>query len=220
MALSEFVAIENAYRALQPLDPAARRRALQWLNDALGLPDLLPTSVAAPAVTEPLTPEVVAEVVEALVEVVEDEPVVVVVAAGDLDTEAVGSTAEPAAEAPVTEGSAEPVTEESVVAEPAQPAPARSRAGRRAAASAAAGRRGRKATKAAKPAKPAAADADSDRVYRRRPPAEDVLRAYEQVGTISGLAEFYGVPRHTVQGWARRMRRDGHVIGRGGADAS
>ncbi|MBT8225694.1 MAG: hypothetical protein HKP61_11160 [Dactylosporangium sp.] len=53
-----------------------------------------------------------------------------------------------------------------------------------------------------------------ERVYRRMPPAEDVLNAYAEIGTISGLAQHYGVPRHTVQGWARRLRTAGHVIGR------
>lgn len=55
----------------------------------------------------------------------------------------------------------------------------------------------------------------SGRAYRRMPPASDVLKAYQEVGTVSGLAEYYGVPRHTVQGWARRLRREGYTIGQG-----
>ena len=47
------------------------------------------------------------------------------------------------------------------------------------------------------------------------PDADEVMAAYAQVGTVSGLADFYGVPRHTVQGWARRLRREGHSIGQG-----
>jgi hypothetical protein len=35
MALSELTAIESAYQTLQHLDDAGRRRALQWLSDAL-----------------------------------------------------------------------------------------------------------------------------------------------------------------------------------------
>jgi transposase len=46
------------------------------------------------------------------------------------------------------------------------------------------------------------------------PEASDVLAAYQQVGSVSGLADHYGVPRHTVQGWARRLRREGYDIGR------
>src|SRR5437762_12367132 len=36
MALSELAALDAAYQALRSLDPAGRRRALQWLSDALG----------------------------------------------------------------------------------------------------------------------------------------------------------------------------------------
>jgi len=35
MALAELTAIESAYQTLQHLDDAGRRRALQWLSDAL-----------------------------------------------------------------------------------------------------------------------------------------------------------------------------------------
>src|SRR6266545_2585102 len=56
--------------------------------------------------------------------------------------------------------------------------------------------------------------AAGERAYRRMPPAEEVLAAYRQLGTVSGLAEHFGVPRHTVQGWARRLRGLGYQIGR------
>jgi transposase-like protein len=46
------------------------------------------------------------------------------------------------------------------------------------------------------------------------PPAEEVMAAYQQVGTVSGLADHFNVPRHTVQGWARQLRKQGHAIGR------
>jgi hypothetical protein len=52
------------------------------------------------------------------------------------------------------------------------------------------------------------------RAYRRMPPAAEVMSAYGQVGTVSGLAEYFGVPRHTVSGWARRLRSEGYEIGR------
>jgi hypothetical protein len=53
-----------------------------------------------------------------------------------------------------------------------------------------------------------------ERAYRRMPDPADVLAAYRQVGSVSALADHYGVPRHTVQGWARRLRREGYDIGR------
>ena len=39
------------------------------------------------------------------------------------------------------------------------------------------------------------------------------MAAYRQVGSVSGLADHLGVPRYTVQGWARRLRKQGHAIG-------
>jgi hypothetical protein len=54
-----------------------------------------------------------------------------------------------------------------------------------------------------------------ERAYRRMPPADEVMAAYGQVGTVRGLADFFGVPRHTVQGWARRLRGEGYRIGQG-----
>jgi hypothetical protein len=70
------------------------------------------------------------------------------------------------------------------------------------------GTRARTATR-----KTTAEDAKGERAYRRMPPAEEVMAAYGQVGTVSGLADFFGVPRHTVQGWARRLRGEGYSIG-------
>jgi hypothetical protein len=98
---------------------------------------------------------------------------------------------------------------------------------------AAPGRRGRTAAKATasraartsgpKPARTGAtprtrtsAPVPAERAYRRMPAVEEVMGAYRQVGTISGLAEFFNVPTHTVQGWARRLRKEGHDIGRAG----
>jgi hypothetical protein len=56
--------------------------------------------------------------------------------------------------------------------------------------------------------------AEGQRAYRRMPPAEEVMAAYQQTGTLTGVAGHFDVPRHTVQGWARRLRKEGHAIGR------
>jgi pimeloyl-ACP methyl ester carboxylesterase len=58
------------------------------------------------------------------------------------------------------------------------------------------------------------AAAPSERNYRRMPPVDDVMAAYRDAGSVSALADHFGVPRHTVQGWARRLRREGYEIGR------
>src|SRR5437773_6276607 len=49
MALSELAAVEAAYQVLHPLDAAGRRRALQWLSDALGAEGALPESAPGTA---------------------------------------------------------------------------------------------------------------------------------------------------------------------------
>jgi hypothetical protein len=53
----------------------------------------------------------------------------------------------------------------------------------------------------------------SGRPYRRIPDAAALREAYEQAGTITGVAQYFGVPRHTAQGWITRLRRRGVVIG-------
>jgi hypothetical protein len=53
MALSEFAAIETAYRALTPLDPAARQRGLAWLSSALGGSETCTTTLASPVAQRP-----------------------------------------------------------------------------------------------------------------------------------------------------------------------
>ena len=52
MALSEFVALETAYRALVELDAPARARALAWLTDALATPGVLPQDHSPAAAVE------------------------------------------------------------------------------------------------------------------------------------------------------------------------
>jgi hypothetical protein len=59
-----------------------------------------------------------------------------------------------------------------------------------------------------------AAATATERAYRRMPDAAEVLAAYQRLGTITELARHYGVPRHTAQGWASRLRRSGYQIGR------
>lgn len=49
----------------------------------------------------------------------------------------------------------------------------------------------------------------SDRTYRRMPNTDEVLAVYEQIGTITGIAKHFGVPRHTAQGWMTRIRKRG-----------
>lgn len=57
-------------------------------------------------------------------------------------------------------------------------------------------------------------DTGGARSYRKMPTPDEVLAVYAQTGTITGLAEYFGVPRHTAQGWAGRLRRQGFHIGR------
>src|SRR5262245_46282251 len=57
MALTELTALESAYKALEPLGEAARRRALQWLSDALEKGQPLKDSTAAAAVAEARVPQ-------------------------------------------------------------------------------------------------------------------------------------------------------------------
>jgi hypothetical protein len=55
---------------------------------------------------------------------------------------------------------------------------------------------------------------NGDRPYRRMPEPSDIMKAYKQIGTISGLAEHFDVPHYTVTHWARRLRAQGYDIGR------
>ncbi len=152
MGLSELAAFEAAYQVLQPLDEASRRRALQWLTDALG----------------------------------ESKPLR---AGGE------------AALAAVSEGRGRRQATQQLNGAP--------RGGKAAVKEAkeAPGRRGRRSAKT----KPG-----GERSYRRMPAADEVMEAYRQVGTVSGLAEHFDVPVYTVHSWARRLRGQGYQIGRQG----
>lgn len=88
------------------------------------------------------------------------------------------------------------------------------RAGRKAAGRKAAKKTARKTVKKAARGRKAASGEREVRAYRRMPDPDEVLAAYAQTGSITGLAEHYGVPRHTANGWARRLRQQGHSIGR------
>lgn len=162
MALSELAALEAAYQVLHPLDAAGRRRALQWLSDALGAEGPLPESAPGTVTSA-------------------DE------AGGDREP-----VDAPATKSASTRTSRRRATTEAPAAESMAGRPRRVRATRQA----------------------AAPVATRERAYRRMPPAEEVMAAYQQVGSVSGLADHFNVPRHTVQGWARQLRKQGHAIGR------
>lgn len=156
MALTELTALDNAYAALQPLGQAARRRALQWLSDAL-LPGQTPIQVTETA-----------------------EPAA---------TDTVADTAPPAR-------LREAATPKRIAAPAQLPSP-KARGGRR-----------------LKGATTHAA-VRGERPYRRMPDPETIMKAYRKVGSVSGLADRFEVPRHTVNHWARRLRSQGYDIGRG-----
>jgi hypothetical protein len=67
----------------------------------------------------------------------------------------------------------------------------------------------RAVSKPAAPAKRAAksGDLDAPRVYRRMPDPVELQRAYEETGSIIGVAKRFDVPAHTAQGWIGRLRR-------------
>jgi hypothetical protein len=94
-------------------------------------------------------------------------------------------------------------------------APVRSTRSRSTRAKAAAGGRRAKATAGGRGRRASATTpADGGRAYRRMPEPDQVLAAYQEVGTINGLADYFGVPQHTVKGWARRMRQLGYELAR------
>jgi len=155
MALTELTALDNAYRALEPLGQEARRRALQWLSDALNHGETL---LVAPAN---------AETTDAPIETVE-------------------------------------------VSVPAS----RPRATKSATATSPNGRPGRRLKGATRQAPAKQPKTKGERPYRRMPDPEAIMKVYRKVGTVSGLADRFEVPRHTVNHWARRLRSQGYAIGR------
>ena len=85
--------------------------------------------------------------------------------------------------------------------------------GRAARAAAAAGTRsggaGRSATRSsgAAAARTGTSRGGTGRAYRRTP--TDIVEVFTQAPSATALARHYGVPRHTVQGWLRRLRAEG-----------
>ena len=154
MALTELTALDNAYKALEPLGQEARRRALQWLSDALNGGTLS----SIPATSETTDAEI--EAVEVSV-----------------------------------------------------PTP-RARATKSAPAALSNGRRGRRLKGATRQAPAKQPKTKGERPYRRMPDPEAIMKVYRKVGTVSGLADRFEVPRHTVNHWARRLRSQGYAIGR------
>lgn len=47
----------------------------------------------------------------------------------------------------------------------------------------------------------------TERVYRKMPDPSELRATYQRLGTVTGLAKHYGVPRHTAQGWMGRLRK-------------
>lgn len=47
----------------------------------------------------------------------------------------------------------------------------------------------------------------SGRMYRKMPDPHELRENLQRIGTVTGLANHYGVPRHTAQGWASRLRK-------------
>lgn len=67
-----------------------------------------------------------------------------------------------------------------------------------------------KATRARVAAKKTARSSKGEpRAYRRMP--DDLTVVANRVGGASAVAEHYDVPRHTVQGWLRRLRAEGKL---------
>ncbi len=203
MALPELATMQQMYELLHELDPRARQRALKWVKAALDAAD------AAPAAADGDTPEAVApDTAEAA-----DEQATGTGAAptSPVDpTPAVAATpVEPDADAaPVAEVTGDQATE------PLAEKPAAVAAGRgRATKVAPAGPARKRAAKVA--AKKATAPAPTAGTGRGRPPAENIMAAYQEVGgSLTALAEHYGKPYATIQGWARVLRGQGYQIGR------
>jgi hypothetical protein len=60
-------------------------------------------------------------------------------------------------------------------------------------------------------ARPAGPPGRRERAYRRMPDPAELKAAYLETRSITGVAERYGVPTHTAQGWIGRLRRKGVI---------
>jgi hypothetical protein len=98
------------------------------------------------------------------------------------------------------------------VAEPTRPRSRRSRAANTAAPEDTATGTRRRRTPAKTAAKKAAVkratapNTGGGRAYRRMP--EDFRAVYQQTSSPAAIADHYGVPRHTAQGWIRRIKNE------------
>lgn len=70
---------------------------------------------------------------------------------------------------------------------------------------------GRAVTEATRNASAVTSRGKTDRAYRRMPDPAEVKATYLASRTITGVAEHYGVPTHTAQGWISRLRRKGVI---------
>lgn len=223
MALPELAVMQQAFELLHPLDPKARHRVLKWVKAALEEADPVPApaedidaGVRQESEPEPVAGESVPADDGTAPPDDRDEP----------PTPASPST-EPAPEpTPTPTPTPTPAPEPAPEPEPAPaPAPTAGRTGRRAAkanakTAAKAGPkpgRGRAKTKADTPAAATAATAPAVPAAggRGRPPAEEIMRVYQQAdGKLTEVAKHFGKPYGTIQGWASALREQGYPIGR------
>ncbi|WP_028479817.1 hypothetical protein [Nocardia sp. CNY236] len=49
--------------------------------------------------------------------------------------------------------------------------------------------------------------AGAGRRYRKMPDPKELRNNLDRIGTVTGLARFYDVPRHTAQGWVGRLKK-------------
>ena len=187
--------MQQTFELLHQLDPQARRRVLKWVKAALDEAD------PAPDGTDPALESAPAEHIDAGVRQATEPD----------DTSAVDEpAADTAGEPAATEGEASLDDPKEAPRAPS-PAPAADPPGRRTAKTAVKPTRGRAKAKTATPA----AEASPVASGRGRPPAEDIMRVYQQVdGKLTELAKHYGKPYGTIQGWASTLREQGYPIGR------
>ncbi|MFC4147296.1 hypothetical protein ACFO0M_13660 [Micromonospora mangrovi] len=65
--------------------------------------------------------------------------------------------------------------------------------------------------RAATPPEPAGAADRATRNYRRMPDVAELVEAYREAASVTELARQYGVPRHTMNAWLGRLRREGVI---------
>ncbi len=70
-------------------------------------------------------------------------------------------------------------------------------------------RAGRKTTEATAAKASGRTTGGTGRAYRRMP--DDFAAVYQQAGSAAAVAEHYQVPRHTANGWIRRLRKQGTI---------